>query len=246
MFGMSQSVFYVIVVIVWIVCAAASAGIALIKHRDPVTYGAIGFFFGVIGLLVASVVPSLKVKDLSCKYLNAGSNPSVDRGRLQPIGTGIRFTSGDQGYAFDIPFVSIQGVQKYTKKNAPRDLPLRSKMLAENMMVLALQYSAQGQQVTSYFSVYKTVLPLFIAEVITPGMQSGTPIAYPQQVTIPQPGNRISHDILVNGQVAFRRGEAVAIESVNPDPGRPEYKYVVTSITLNQKFRLSDQDILTG
>jgi len=53
----------------------------------------------------------------------------------------------------------------------------------------------------------------------------------------------VQHEIVINGVVAFKEGERVQIEAESPDPERPEYKYVVTSGTLNRKFRLSDLDI---
>jgi hypothetical protein len=56
----------------------------------------------------------------------------------------------------------------------------------------------------------------------------------------------ITHDIVVEGQVAFKAGETVIVEGVSPNPQRPEYMYVVTSSTLNRKFQLSDQDLLTS
>jgi len=54
---------------------------------------------------------------------------------------------------------------------------------------------------------------------------------------------KVTHDILVNNQVAFKAGETVGIEAVSPNEQRPEYKYVVTSSTLGTKFELSDADL---
>jgi hypothetical protein len=54
---------------------------------------------------------------------------------------------------------------------------------------------------------------------------------------------KVTHDILINNQIAFKAGETVAIEAVSPNEQRPEYKYVVTSSTLGTKFELSDADL---
>jgi hypothetical protein len=54
----------------------------------------------------------------------------------------------------------------------------------------------------------------------------------------------ITHDIFVGEQLAFREGEPVQIETVSPDPNRPEYRYVVNSLSLNKRFRLSDNDLI--
>jgi hypothetical protein len=56
---------------------------------------------------------------------------------------------------------------------------------------------------------------------------------------------QITHDIIVEGQVAFRAGENVSVESISPNPQRPEYMYVVTSSSLQKKFQLSDGDLMT-
>lgn len=52
----------------------------------------------------------------------------------------------------------------------------------------------------------------------------------------------ISRDVVVNGQVAFRMGEEVGIQKIAPNAERPEYRYVVTSDALGQKFVLRAAD----
>ncbi len=42
---------------------------------------------------------------------------------------------------------------------------------------------------------------------------------------------------------AFRQGEQVVVEAVEPDAQKPEFKYVVYSRTVQKKYRLSDQDL---
>ena len=56
----------------------------------------------------------------------------------------------------------------------------------------------------------------------------------------------VSHDIRMGEQLAFRAGDVVEIETESPDTNKPEYKYVVFSKALNQRFRLSDKDIIIG
>jgi RNA polymerase subunit RPABC4/transcription elongation factor Spt4 len=53
----------------------------------------------------------------------------------------------------------------------------------------------------------------------------------------------VSRDVVIGGAVAFKEGELVSIESESPDPGHPEYKYVVNSKTLSKRFRLSDGEL---
>lgn len=53
----------------------------------------------------------------------------------------------------------------------------------------------------------------------------------------------IQHDVVISGVVAFRQGERVQVEGESPDPNRPDYKYIVHSQTMNQRYRLSDIDV---
>ncbi|MBU4176023.1 MAG: zinc ribbon domain-containing protein [Actinobacteria bacterium] len=55
----------------------------------------------------------------------------------------------------------------------------------------------------------------------------------------------IKREIVINGVVVFHERELVQVESVKPDPDRPEFKYVVRSNTVDRRFRLSDDDIMT-
>ena len=82
-----------------------------------------------------------------------------------------------------------------------------------------------------------------------PPQQAGAPTTVvPQGQPVTAPGARIGviqHEIVIGGAVAFKQGDRLQIEGESPDPDRPDYKYVVTSPTLNKKFRLSDMDIFT-
>jgi len=53
----------------------------------------------------------------------------------------------------------------------------------------------------------------------------------------------VLRDIVINGVTAFKEGDYVKVEAESPDTARPEYKFVVESAALRQKFRLSDKDI---
>jgi hypothetical protein len=54
----------------------------------------------------------------------------------------------------------------------------------------------------------------------------------------------ISHDIVVAGKVVFRQGETVIIESIIPNPQRPDYQYVVTSVAVGQRYQLRAEDFI--
>lgn len=54
----------------------------------------------------------------------------------------------------------------------------------------------------------------------------------------------IKRQVIVEGnQVAFEAGALVTIESIQPNPQNPAFKYVVFSSRLQKRFQLSDNDI---
>lgn len=53
----------------------------------------------------------------------------------------------------------------------------------------------------------------------------------------------VTHQIVINGQVAFEANDVVNVESISPNPQSPQHKYTVFSTRLNQRFSLSDSDI---
>jgi len=53
----------------------------------------------------------------------------------------------------------------------------------------------------------------------------------------------ITSDVVVGGRTAFRQGENVVVQNVDPNPGAPEYRYVVYSNALGQYFQLREQDL---
>ena len=56
----------------------------------------------------------------------------------------------------------------------------------------------------------------------------------------------ISRDIPVPAGLAFRRGERVVVESITPNPYSPQHRYLVFSVALQQRFQLSDADLMPG
>ncbi|MCG2796575.1 MAG: hypothetical protein L6427_12085 [Actinomycetia bacterium] len=54
----------------------------------------------------------------------------------------------------------------------------------------------------------------------------------------------VTHDIVIKGIEAFNKGERILVEKVIPNAQRPEFKFVVSSVPLQQRFQLSDQDLV--
>ncbi len=55
----------------------------------------------------------------------------------------------------------------------------------------------------------------------------------------------VRHDIIVGGNLAFKKDEWVRIEGERPDPVRPEFRYIALSRPLGRRFLLSDGDLAT-
>lgn len=118
---------------------------------------------------------------------------------------------------------------------APREVPA-SPVEAGGAMASAAGPAAPGEDGGP---IAPTVVPAAPRE-----EDPAAPGALPLDVLPPgAPPGVIQHDIVIGGQVAFKEGERVYVEAESPDPSRPEYRYVVLSRTLNQKFRLSDLDV---
>ena len=54
----------------------------------------------------------------------------------------------------------------------------------------------------------------------------------------------VIHDVVINNQVVFTKGDAVLVEAISPHPERPAYMYVVTSPQLGTKYLLCDADLV--
>lgn len=55
----------------------------------------------------------------------------------------------------------------------------------------------------------------------------------------------IKREIVVDGVVVFHERELVQVESIKPDPDRPQFRYLVHSNAVDRQFRLSDDDLMT-
>jgi len=53
----------------------------------------------------------------------------------------------------------------------------------------------------------------------------------------------VIHDVVINTIVAFRKGERVVVEAIDPNLQRPDYKFVVFSESLQMRYQLSEADL---
>ena len=54
---------------------------------------------------------------------------------------------------------------------------------------------------------------------------------------------KIARNVTIDGKVAFRRGEEVTVEAIDPDPQAPGLKYVVSSPAGGKKVKLKGADL---
>lgn len=55
-------------ILIWIVCAFSCAYIANTKNRDTIGYFFLGFFFGILGLIIAIAVPVRENNSKQCPF----------------------------------------------------------------------------------------------------------------------------------------------------------------------------------
>ena len=192
-----SSSIWILFAILWVAFGVGSAAIAKTKNRNPAGYFFLGFFLGLIGLLITVAMPQVGAKPAGYgvqPYHGAHPPGPTPRGVGPPSPPG--FTGQRQGpgrchqcgstVGGSMQFCSYCGALLSIERGAPRESP------------------AGG----------------------TPGMT-----------------RTVSRDILVSGRPAFRKGEQVLVEKVEPHAQRPEYRYVVHSSLLDRRFLLSDADI---
>jgi hypothetical protein len=56
----------------------------------------------------------------------------------------------------------------------------------------------------------------------------------------------IKSDMIIDGQKAFAAGELVSVEKVDPNPQKPQFRYVVRSTSLGRNFQLSEDDFVVS
>ncbi len=54
----------------------------------------------------------------------------------------------------------------------------------------------------------------------------------------------VTRDITIGGELAFEEGETVTVEKVDPNPAKPDYRYVVRSRLLGSLYQLREKDLV--
>ena len=274
---MNPGEFWAIVLVHGIIFGIASSYVASSKNRRGLSFFFVGFFLGIIGLLIAIGVTKLEpppskepigMDSIHCFYLY--SNERIDRGILQMTGDSIVFIEEDDGYNFKIPYKIIDSVRLIESKELPKDSRLAAMAKGGPRIILEVRSkTSEGERSVDFFGqisqinllsdmVINRFKPMrvetseerkcpYCAETVKAAAvrckHCGSDL---QDLKATQAGTEfatIDHDVMIGDQQAFAKGEQVQIEQVNPDPNRPDHKYVVLSKSLNKHFRLSDKDL---
>lgn len=287
---MYESTDYTAIIVVSILLYAIVFGIACSylgksKNRDPVSYFFLGFFLGIIGLIVAAGVPRLEETrgqnvgpinvlgqgGILAYYLKQGNmNSEVMKGKLVATQSGLGFVKGDNVIA-TLPYKKIVLIEPVARNDARQ---ISKQMLGSGgtREVIRIVHLEKDNEATSCFSFVRIGILSILQRAVNQSRE-GEPIkeSIPEErkcpccaemikaeavrcrfcgadllESVPRVGTgvaTITHDIKIGDQLAFTKGEQIEIESINPDPNRPEYRNVVLSKGLNKRFRLSDRDI---
>ncbi|GEM_PF-4031579 len=206
-------------VAIGLVCGVVCSSIARSKNRDALGYFLLGFFFGIIGLLITALIPKKET-----------------RSRVIPP---------FQPYAHASPIEpAYQPQERYCGRCPQCSFPLSPEFkLCPNCGLILKDSSAQTQVVSKKpgkCPVCERGLPpgenrcdYCGSQVVERGFEAD--ISHKATV---------KRNITIGGERAFFAGEIVEIEEISPDEKRPQYKYVVLSKRLNKRFRLSEDDLL--
>lgn len=156
----STTVWVVFLVILWVLCGIGAALIAQYKKQNVAAYFILGLFLGVVGIIIAAVVPARDEGGLPTGPARAPAaflrdvqgTPSLEKGRVSVDSQGVIFTPRDKGAAWTIPLSEVASVRLLDKTAVPADLALRDRMTAGGKLVLEVTRQAQGQASAYYFA----------------------------------------------------------------------------------------------
>ena len=157
-------------VVIGVICGIVSAFIANSKGREPVGYFFICLLLGIIGIIIAAVVPRLEptpgmgadAKPINARFLK--SSQEVMNGNLSVENDTLFFKGQGGQYQFPVPFAVIEGVNVIPGNQLPQQFPMRQRMGGSNRSVLELAYKAgDGELHKVYFSGFKSSLPQMVA-----------------------------------------------------------------------------------
>lgn len=139
---------------IWIFCGVACYFIAKSKGRDSAVYFFIGFFFGIIGLIITMATPSLDENkkrttpsgrsQIMASWLNQSGQ--WEKGRLRATDSNLNFVGEDGVVKVAIPFETVSDTKLYDSKALPTDFPNREAVLKGKRIVLKVGHAVEGKE----------------------------------------------------------------------------------------------------
>jgi len=65
----------------------------------------------------------------------------------------------------------------------------------------------------------------------------------PDSEILPGSSYLVTQDIMIDGMLAFKEGEKVVVDSINPNPDTPSYLYVVFSKRMQKSYSLCSDNL---
>jgi hypothetical protein len=157
---MNNAGFWIGAAILWVLCGIGAAFIAKSKGRDPGGYFILGFFLGIIGLIIAAVVPAEKAGPAAggtaktmagfLDYSNP-SSPVIRKGGLSIGPAGLSFRAKGKE-PWTIPIDKITAASVFNKATLPETVPLGDKLLAGTKAVMYVTTVGQdGKAAGGYY-----------------------------------------------------------------------------------------------
>lgn len=143
------------------------AVIAERKGHNPVGFFFLGFFLGLIGLVITAVIVGIQKPEelaggtgpaLMVRYLN--QETSIDRGALQFQGDRLAFIQKTGRYRFDIPYLIVKSARVLDRTNLPAGNPLLAKMMSGRKFLLEVTYDLNGYECLGLFAGNSQLSPI--------------------------------------------------------------------------------------
>ncbi|MHB8896904.1 MAG: zinc ribbon domain-containing protein [Candidatus Geothermincolia bacterium] len=181
---METTVIVLLIVVTWIACGIGSALIAKSKRKDPAAYFILGLFLGVIGVIIAAVVPEeasgKSPQPSGRRHIPAGwlNNFTADwavlAGRLAVLDEGVTFTPKG-GASWMIPFQEITGTRLLKKPDVGQEIPLQDQLFRGAREVLVISRKAQEQTAHYYFCAHRSALRDLVGYRLEPARRQVVP-----------------------------------------------------------------------
>ena len=161
---------WAIVFVQAIICGIASSYVASSKNRSGTGFFFIGFFLGIIGLLIAIGVPkseksSVTISDSwigKCRYLDESSHPPKMMKGLIIVGDDLFRLKSRSGFYLDMPFRCVKNISVLSGKDFSKEQEVRLMSFPGYLSsVLCVDHSKKGIVSPIHFSGEYTRMNLF-------------------------------------------------------------------------------------